>query len=119
MIQFEKSFSPEIPTRDEVVQLFKQQGESFQAVEAYKLWFIQMQKEADESKSTYSRLEFNIEVADLLVDSNLVFDVGEYLFAAYYMIQMEMVKVPEGDIPEKLVRLNEKLKSVEEKLGRG
>ncbi len=119
MIQFEKSFSPEIPNRDEVIQLFKQQGESFQAVEAYKLWFTQMKKEADESKSTYSRLEFNIEVADLLVDSNLVFDVGEYLFAAYYLIQMEMMKFSEDDIPEELVRLSEKLKSVEEKLGRG
>jgi len=117
MNPFEKEFTPQPPTAIEVIKIFKETGESAEAIGAYSLWLKEKQKEANESKSPYSRLEMNIDIADLLIESNMLEDAYEYLDGCWEMLENELSRFPEGNVPEELASLHQKLKYITEKTG--
>jgi hypothetical protein len=108
-----KIFSPEsgpkIPTKEEVVSMFKEQGETLEAIKKYTEWFDAKHKEADESQSEYSRLKFNIEVAGLLLEAGMKQDAGEYMDGAWDIVENEVGRVGVENMSEELKALEEGL----------
>lgn len=105
MISFESSNNPEIPTQEQVISLFKEEGETIESKKLYSLWFQEEQKKADESDSKYSRLKLNITVALLLFKSNMSEDAYTYLDDAMDMFENESYGFNEDNIPEELLAI--------------
>lgn len=116
MISLESNHNPEMPTKEYVAVLFKQQGPSLEAEASLKVWYEHMQKEADESKKPYSRLEVMIEFADLLAECNLVVEANKYVHDALYELEAEDLKDHDDESYEILVELHKRILAVENKL---
>jgi hypothetical protein len=103
---------PQIPTAEEVISIFKELGETPESIEKYDLWFANKQKEADEYLGEYSTLNFNIEVASLLMESGLMDDAREYCDDAWDIVDNEVSRVGEENMSEELKVLCDKLTGV-------
>lgn len=113
---FKQESGPQIPTTEEVISIFKEQGETPESIEKYGLWFANKQKEAGESPSEYAILNFNIEVASLFVDAGMMDDAREYCDGAWNIVDNEVGRVGEENMSEELRGLCDKLTDVCDKI---
>ncbi len=113
-----EEFGPQLPTKEKTVSMFKDKNISEkEAIETYTIWLADKQRQCDESLSLYSRLIFNIEVAELLLDANLLDDARDYIDGAWNVIEFEGVdgmyefdnEEEWGPLREKLVQLSIRL----------
>lgn len=89
-----QELGPEVPSRETVVSLFTNPTvERNEALTAYELWLEQKQNEARESTDYHAYLKFNIEVAELLIDSQLKDEAALYIEDAWTIINNEGTQV--------------------------
>jgi hypothetical protein len=116
----DKNFTPEsgpkIPTAEEVISIFKEQGETPESVEKYKLWYTDKQRETSESTSQYAILSFNIEVTSVLLEAGMIDDAREYCDTAWCIVNDEMNRVNEEEMPEELQVLHDRLVALDDRL---
>ena len=113
---FTQESGPQIPTAEEVISTFRELGETSESIEKYALWFANKQKESYESTGEYSTLNFNIEVASLLVDADMMDYAREYCDGAWDIVDNEVGRVGEENMSEELKTLCSKLSDVCNKL---
>ncbi len=109
MILFSEG-APRGPSKEQVVSLLKDIHTSpAEAIELYALWKDSKQREMDESHSEYSRLKYNIEVAELLVEANLFEDAEDYCNGAWAVVTNELQQAINYETPAELIQLLERL----------
>jgi hypothetical protein len=117
MISFEGSHNIETVAKEDVIQMFHAEGLTPKSSELYEKWILKKMKEAAESESSYSWIVFNLDVADLLIESNLTSDASNYLIDVWLIIQNEMGRFISTDteVPDELLHLYERLIFLTEK----
>lgn len=108
---------PRTPSREEVLLALKSPEATFEEISRlFGEWQGAKQKEHDESGSEYSRLEYNLDVAELLVEAEMYDEAIEYYEAAAAIMDSEFRRA--GDtIPEKLKALEKRFLSLGENNG--
>lgn len=116
MIKFEDSHNPEIPTREQVIIMFKHNAESAESINTYDKWLIEKMKSVVESGSEYSRLILNIDAADLLIECGMIEDASAYLSLTWDMMESEIARVVEENMSQELSDLLDALRIVTDKI---
>ena len=103
---------PRIPSREEVVLAFKNQEMTLEELcRLFGEWQTAKQKEHDISGSEYSRLEYNLDVAEVLVEAEMYVEAIEYYEAAAWIMDSEFKRAG-ANIPEKLKVLEKRFLSL-------
>lgn len=113
----EREFGPKIPTNEEVISSFKENGETSESIELYSIWLQNKQRECNESTSLYARLRYNIEVAELLIESNMYADARDYIDGGWNVIEFEGTESMYGaDTEEEWLPLRKKLDELDSQI---
>lgn len=68
-----QEFGPQIPTEDEIISMMKEFGEySSEAMDTFSIWYLNKERECDESESKYSQLQFNIDVGNFCLKVGMI-----------------------------------------------
>lgn len=108
---------PQIPSREEVRLALRSPDLAIEEIgRLFGEWQEAKQKEHDESGSEYSRLEYNLDVAELLVEAEMYDEAIEYYEAAAAIMDSEFRRAGDA-IPEKLKALEKRFLSLGENNG--
>ncbi|MES2985667.1 MAG: hypothetical protein V4686_00900 [Patescibacteria group bacterium] len=116
MISFSES-APRGPSKEQVVAVLKDINTSpKEAQELYMQWIDEKQKEMDESQSEYSRLKYNIDVAELLFEANLIEDALIYCESAWEIVSNEIQDLDPSRISNELLDLCTRLDIISDEI---
>ncbi len=87
-----------------------------EAIETFAIWSAEKQRECDESGGEYSRLKFNVDVAELLDAANLTADAREYCDGAWEILHSEIARAGgEENMSEELRALRDRLVEIHDR----
>lgn len=116
MISFAES-APNGPRKEHVLASLKNIDASPHEAEAlYSEWLEQKQWEMDQSQSEYSSLIYNVTVAELLFEANLIEDAREYCEVAWGIIRNELSHLDPMRTPQEIHDLYDKLDFISDQI---
>lgn len=88
-----EEFGPKLPTEEEVISMMKNQGQfSPETMDTFAIWFLNKQKERDESENIYSEIIFNIDMANFYLKAGFVDSAKEYCNKAWSFINDQIIE---------------------------
>ncbi len=110
-----QEFGPKIPTEEEIISMIKGYGIfSSEAKDTFSIWYLNKQRECDESDNEYSQLKFNIDVANFCLKAGIIDEARKYCNQAWNFVTD--VKFRENTITDDFLDMYRDLKELSDNI---
>lgn len=110
-----QEFGPQIPNEEEIVSVMQEYGEfSSEAMDTFSIWYLNKQRECNESNDKYSKLKFNMDVASLFLKAGAIDSARNYCNKAWSFVNE--VKFGENDSTDDFLDMYKDLLELSDKI---